>query len=812
MLLERNLNFALNENDWISKRGGVAFVYVVGDQCLWKNDQDGILHAKFFDFILTLPPITNSYNNVDAFLSLPEIAKHLSPESLASISSFVLDERVVRCIKNDFLFYCTNNNCMLSVEADYSALFALCVYKNTRPEDYSKFIQGKPSILISYLTNNENPTGDPLFPALKNNFDLRYPCLQYVSFWKGDHFFKTPSDKAFVESVKSGNSYDHRSFLLSDPLLTFGLLTSSDLKKPTALNPYLLPVIISGCSSPNNIGTKARTFIDQFTFHSGNVDNPSAADQFLADLLDPNAEFRKYLEGADYAVGTFLSLCSCFYPWVAEEAGKVFTRHPDVNETFKYFFQGKLNFTYNKNSLSSLWNGSYMLDALSQEIKIHDLFRGLPDEITEAFLKCSPLKVRLLDFYGPDAVSKGLLLNNRLIPSSENLSIILSSKGKELELFDLFTEVFGLHDSVLTTFVTNNLLSIVTWISASNITSIRERPDALETILMAFAPHISDPSLKIVLSDYCDRLAPVLPDQTFSVFTVSQLITSSSLLVDLDTMEIIRESHPELSSLVINYLLSGSYPVPPKNTKVAIGSHGQKLLFDVAANCRPQNEASFDKLLNSIIVNWQYEMVPNSEVGARAFSSREMIKYSSSSLRELSRFFEAFKPYCSSFYRKVFEETDISFLTSDELAFLFFTSSNSAKNWNPNQKDFVRLVSLFTQSQLLDKNVVLTYARYFSLISLSPQIAGNAVSLCLEANKKSEALSIMSKNAFSLNPGFLAESITKYSNKLGAFLTKHQSVKIKTSSLFFPIAKALMNYCHFAIVEDPKSPETVTLS
>ncbi len=135
----RELNTIINNSNKCAKK--VTFLYAVKDD-LFKTDEE---RAKFFEFILPVVPVINPVTTVSEIeKKLKKLVEknpkmQLSSKLIKGVSLYIPDMRVLKNTVNDYIimyrkiFEDKNSNQYL--EAD--KLFALCVYKNLFPYDYT---------------------------------------------------------------------------------------------------------------------------------------------------------------------------------------------------------------------------------------------------------------------------------------------------------------------------------------------------------------------------------------------------------------------------------------------------------------------------------------------------------------------------------------------------------------------------------------------------------------------------------------------------------------------------------------------------
>jgi len=121
----REINHLINKSDAI---GRVIFIYAVKDDMF----QDGG-RTKFFDFIVPIIPFINSSNSYEKLIERFG-ADYFDKALMNYVSLYIDDMRLLINICNEYDLY---HNNLLSVGLDKNKLFAMIVYKNLEPKDFS---------------------------------------------------------------------------------------------------------------------------------------------------------------------------------------------------------------------------------------------------------------------------------------------------------------------------------------------------------------------------------------------------------------------------------------------------------------------------------------------------------------------------------------------------------------------------------------------------------------------------------------------------------------------------------------------------
>lgn len=146
----RELNIMLNESyEFLSAKKTLKFIYAVKDD-LFQSD----IRVKFFDYIVPVVPIIDSYNAADFIIEKRSDiyeGKESFKEDIPEIVLYVNEMRVLKNVINEFEIY---QKTILEGRAHMSEskLLAMIVYKNLWPDNYSK-LHSRSSILNLFFDN-----------------------------------------------------------------------------------------------------------------------------------------------------------------------------------------------------------------------------------------------------------------------------------------------------------------------------------------------------------------------------------------------------------------------------------------------------------------------------------------------------------------------------------------------------------------------------------------------------------------------------------------------------------------------------------
>ena len=152
----RELNTIINNSPKRAKK--VTFIYAVKDDMFADEKQ----RAKFFEFILPIVPVVNPITTADNIREISDTLKdiknplYLSEQFIKDISYFVSDMRVLKNTFNDYIIMANklSDNSEQKLLLKKENLFALALYKNLYPYDYSRLQDGKG--LIPLCVNKDN--------------------------------------------------------------------------------------------------------------------------------------------------------------------------------------------------------------------------------------------------------------------------------------------------------------------------------------------------------------------------------------------------------------------------------------------------------------------------------------------------------------------------------------------------------------------------------------------------------------------------------------------------------------------------------
>ena len=145
----KELNIVINRNRKANNKRKLVFFYLVKDDLFESQER-----TKFFDFIIPIVPVVTASNSHDILKKLlTEMWEYNSLDKtfLFNISLYLDDMRLINNICNEYLTYKDTLN---TLKLDYEKLFAMVVYKNIFPKDFS-LLQRNQGYLYELLNSKE---------------------------------------------------------------------------------------------------------------------------------------------------------------------------------------------------------------------------------------------------------------------------------------------------------------------------------------------------------------------------------------------------------------------------------------------------------------------------------------------------------------------------------------------------------------------------------------------------------------------------------------------------------------------------------
>lgn len=173
----REINTLLNySDDLLSKNKIIKFVFVLGDDIFQKTDD----RTKFFDFIIPVIPVINSFNAEEKLrVAINKASENHTIDKgfFEDIALFINDMRTLLNISNEFSVYKrmldsagkTELEASDKLRLDDTKLLSLIIYKNKFPEDFKNLNYRKG--MIWEIFNNKNKLLKEYENELKNQIE-----------------------------------------------------------------------------------------------------------------------------------------------------------------------------------------------------------------------------------------------------------------------------------------------------------------------------------------------------------------------------------------------------------------------------------------------------------------------------------------------------------------------------------------------------------------------------------------------------------------------------------------------------------------
>ncbi len=136
----REINNLINENNGTT--GNIKFLYALKDDMFANSER-----TKFFDIIIPILPVINSYNSLDKIDSRVSacLINKIDRQFLREASLYLNDLRLIHNIFNEFTVYFER---LKSDKLNATKLLAMMIYKNVYPYDFEKLHHGKGALFI----------------------------------------------------------------------------------------------------------------------------------------------------------------------------------------------------------------------------------------------------------------------------------------------------------------------------------------------------------------------------------------------------------------------------------------------------------------------------------------------------------------------------------------------------------------------------------------------------------------------------------------------------------------------------------------
>ena len=369
----------------------IRFVYLLKDDTFISKDR-----TKFFDFIIPVIPVvdsSNSYNKLKERFQKNGILDQFDQNFLSDISLYIDEYRILKNICNEYLIYDSKLNV---IDLDPNKLFAMIVYKNIFPKDFSmlqmnlgyvKEVFDKKTKITEVIESNLREEIENLKTELSTTKDIRQNEIDELD----ATYFVLPDnlkiDSTDLEDISNGvelikmiksNNYDvdeygRNGFFISEKNLKnnfnklleipeykkkFDILTKGKANEIQRIDKELIvkrneleQIKRKSLSELINRDNKEEIFNNKVD--ENNEDDKN--DKYLYIKKSPYFDLLKYIINNGYInENTYFDYMSYFYPNGISQNDKIFLR--SITD------QKALDYDYRIDSPIKVYNKKYYLD------------------------------------------------------------------------------------------------------------------------------------------------------------------------------------------------------------------------------------------------------------------------------------------------------------------------------------------------------------------------------------------------------------------------------------------------------------------
>lgn len=204
----RELNGIINRSDQIKQ--SVCFIYAIREDLFSKNEDK----TKFFDFIIPIVPVINPSNSGEQLVKHIEELKNVrkpNDKFVFTVSLYVDDMRLLKNIVNEFVIFVGKID-QKDLGLNIDKLFAMVVYKNIYPQDFSKLRKSEGMVydvfarkekLILSLTQSIDQEIKDLESVISN---LKESHIKNLEELKAIYFFNALKDSKIHIELRANNA------------------------------------------------------------------------------------------------------------------------------------------------------------------------------------------------------------------------------------------------------------------------------------------------------------------------------------------------------------------------------------------------------------------------------------------------------------------------------------------------------------------------------------------------------------------------------------------------------------------------------
>lgn len=693
----RNLNSTINSNETIKARGGICFVYAIGEESVW-DPKLTAPRSKFFDFIITAQPVLNPFNASEEICSEIECDTNITKQDVMVLSPFIVDRRMATCVLNDYRFYAEKNSRSLKASIDHKRLFGLCVYKNRFPFDFNNFLTGAPSVLertISFEKADKSGEENRLALLLHSRFELVIPCLQYVSDYHPG-IFASERDKNFYDYVKNNSRHRPEFNYLDQPESVFQMLEVNDFKKESCLCISFVPFAVN--EEAGYFETQdAQDKIGEFLIRTAALAPKNTT--FLSEVIIDKGGALGEISKAGFFCDVSLYGDSVWDPSL------YFKGHSDFFVTFFREWISLLDLSFYTVTPSAK-------KCISLFSKPRNLFKDVDKRSIDVFLNIPGISFDCVDEFRGSPIELSLLSSGKISPSNSFLEALFSFLKIRKGDSKAFESLVMYSDPSVRTFVRNNLKAISDFVVPFSNQSIFLSPDGYRFLF-------SDRSLlqdgKPPLSDrFVQALPEVDCDSTFVEGSLLYLLAQKKVKFDCESFGAVFNRPDTGSNLKEALLVYAFAKISSDGSRdlYQVGENGLSFLYALAESCVETQLPMLTRFFKRCALKQSAASLPKNIYGAMAFEASGLAVYSLPLLKSVVENKKIFPDFAQSYLMFILQEKDLSFLSLFEVVSLLRTLGMKENGLPKNKTEIRRFIKKINPFLFTDTTLI-SYLRYY---------------------------------------------------------------------------------------------------
>lgn len=539
----RNLNFSLNESKYIKERcHSIAFVYVVSDCEMWTEngkdniDSEGANRAKFFDFIVTIIPIVDTFNGSEELykgVCCAGIAKDIVPESFYySFSEVLTEKRIVNNIINDVMFRFLKDKKKFASRRDAESLISLCIYKNLFPSNFEHFLE-EPD-----LKPNDPPKQVLVKKIISDNKYLLQPAIHYWSYFE-NQILESENARTVFSYIKRSDKLPPNAYVVTDPNKLFEMLTPNDFIKESSIEPCFFG-IISSSSYKKRTSNHARREVILQTINKYFLSHKDCHEFFclIADYWVCLASDKEKTHFESDCSSVLITATSKKFLSVFQQEQNVTYLIDKAYPLFSRILCDQINWSFAFSGQCIMFS-EFLKSFVSYCDSIHSLLRTVEPANIIPLIRKNDLHILNFDYYDESPLTLSIVESRSLVIDERLLAMIACFYNFKLNPKSLFTSVINVGSNNLYKFIEVYSASIVNYLIINGV-SIDESTDGYSFL---FDCEGNDPNL----FELVHNAVPFYFSNKFKERDYPTLIRSGKLLPDINSMGFLIEKQPELT-------------------------------------------------------------------------------------------------------------------------------------------------------------------------------------------------------------------------------------------------------------------------